>query len=140
MTSETMKHSQAGMRIKKKGAFTLIELLVVIAIIAILAAMLLPALAKAKAKAQMTACLNNAKQLGIATHLYQGDFNDCYPWGKEVKPGGPPAAWSDPTAWHMALLPYLGAKTNAGTKTFACPDEQVTDTFPLGDGALWQAS
>ena len=140
MTSETMKHSQAGMRIKKKGAFTLIELLVVIAIIAILAAMLLPALAKAKAKAQMTACLNNAKQLGIATHLYQGDFNDCYPWGKEVKPGGPPAAWSDPTAWHMALLPYLGAKTNAGTKTFACPAEQVTDTFPLGDGALWQAS
>ena len=120
--------------------FTLIELLVVIAIIAILAAMLLPALSRAKAKAQLTACLNNARQLGFATHLYHGDFNDCYPWGKEVKPGGPPAAWSDATAWHIALLPFLGAKTNSGTKTFACPAEQVTDTFPLGDGALWQAS
>ena len=125
---------------KRSSAFTLIELLVVIAIIAILAAMLLPALSKAKAKAQMTSCLNNARQLGFATHLYMGDFADCYPYGKEIKNGGPPAGWADPTAWHMALLAYLGAKTNSGTKTFACPAEQVADTFPLGSGALWQAS
>ena len=117
------------------AGFTLIELLVVIAIIAILAALLLPALAQAKAKAQTTQCLNNSRQIGLATALYTGDYADAYPCGINVKND---VTWSDPTAWHMLLLPFVAGNTNSGSRIFACPadTEGAKQTYPYPPGYI----
>src|SRR5262245_48751100 len=91
-------------------AFTLIELLVVIAIIAILAAMLMPALFRAKAKAQGIQCLSNLKQLGLAWHLYALDNKERLPTSGYTRP-------LEPTAWVDGWLDFSASNpdnTNTG--------------------------
>jgi prepilin-type N-terminal cleavage/methylation domain-containing protein/prepilin-type processing-associated H-X9-DG protein len=137
---------------RSKGAFTLIELLVVIAIIAILAALLLPALARAKEQSNQTKCRNNLKQLNLGMSMYLNDFLDVYPADASRNTYGfQPEDWiywrSGPDVVNyngvLETLDKSPVVMNLGTKTttnlFRCPDD-INDKDRLnvvGDPYYW---
>jgi len=132
---------------KKTAAFTLIELLVVIAIIAILAALLLPALAVAKQRAWTTSCNSNLHQINLGLTMYADEYSGCYPasgskipWGQD-DPVMPPAG-SGIRGWMEQIFPYAG-NTNVyhypGNVQLPVANQSAFNYFN-GDRAMFIAS
>jgi len=118
----------AGTRWSQR-AFTLIELLVVIAIIAILASLLLPALARAKAKAKGIKCVSNEKQIGLGYLLYASDNSDYFPLAAHQGDAAP-------CQWFFEISPYIAKQTASYTNlvakanVVACPSAKLEKVFP----------
>ena len=123
--TKLMNHPRAR---RPQWAFTLIELLVVIAIIAILAALLLPALAKAKQKAQQTACINNLKQTGLSIQMYINDNSDTLPGPLFLNQQ---SGYDSTTPYYLPyyLWSYVGLKDPSVSVLAGGPNKTVANTI-----------
>jgi prepilin-type N-terminal cleavage/methylation domain-containing protein len=123
-------HGQTNTKLGRKAGFTLLELLVVIAIIAILAALLLPGLVRAKMRAQRTACLNNLSQLSLACKMYADDSGgqlvSSWPVGTNSQPVNP-YSWCPGWASTQPQNPEYGP----------APQYSATNIYALQQGAIW---
>jgi prepilin-type N-terminal cleavage/methylation domain-containing protein/prepilin-type processing-associated H-X9-DG protein len=140
---QTYLETRRLVRNQTRLAFTLIELLVVIAIIAILAAMLLPALAKAKDKARTVNCISNLKQWGLAEQIYATDNNDGIPCdGMDPTSGSYPPSPADPHAWFNLLPPIVADKPLSNYLASATSTANINAVklpFPgNGVGKIWE--
>ena len=124
-----------------RTAFTLVELLVVMAIISLLAALLLPGLSRAKAKAYNTVCVNNLHQLGIATRVYTEDNNNRLP-SAEILPTDPIDPQHPLPRICDVLAHYVGQSSGTNTNSasvFKCPTDRVGMFASEGSSYEWNA-
>ncbi|GAB4456166.1 MAG: hypothetical protein OHK0029_13640 [Armatimonadaceae bacterium] len=117
---------------RKSTAFTLIELLVVIAIIAILAAILFPVFAQARAKARQTQCLSNMKQIGLGVIMYSQDYDEQFPINRYRISLADPASTR---TWRELIMPYIrnGINRNVQGVQYANVDRALTGIFQCPD-------
>lgn len=129
-----MGRQTAKVQRRAPGGFTLVELLVVIAIIAILAALIFPVFAQARAKAKQTQCISNLRQIGAAMALYMADNDDQFPQAVDASDKFRPDIWSEFPAF-QARIPYMPLMEEAlqmylkSKEVWRCPADNGTDVL-----------